>query len=99
MKIKLNIAKAGCPVGEIVLSDCANIRNVVSDLVLECLNIRDGYGFDADQVAKEWCGVYKTFDEFLRFASKSNTVMIAYDFHCWESCWVSFSLLGDGKVN
>ena len=88
MSIKLSIVKAGSLVGEMVLGNCDNILNMVPDMVLTCINIRDGYGFDADQVAKEWCGISKAFSEFLQ----SESTMKSYDFHCRDG-WVSFSLV------
>ena len=88
MSIKLSIVRAGSSVGEVVLGDCANISSMVPDMVLTCINIRDGYGFDADQVAKELCGISKAFSEFLQSASITHF----YDFHCLDG-WVSFSLV------
>lgn len=95
MKIKLSIVKAGSSVGEVVLGNCANISNMVPDMVLTCLNIRDGYGFNADEVAVEWCGISRAFSRFLQVAvdCQYSKTLVAYDFDCWDSCWVSFSLV------
>ena len=65
MSIKLVFTKVGCSIGEVTLTDCDNIRNVVPDLAMSIYGIVDGYGYDADQVAEEWANISHSFDEIL----------------------------------
>ena len=65
MSIKLVFTKVGCSIGEVVLTSCDNIRNVVPDLALSIYGIVDGYGYDADQVAQEWCNISNNFNRLL----------------------------------
>ena len=65
MDIKLVFTKVGCSIGEVVLTDCANLRNMVPDLAMSIYGIRDGYGYDADQVAQECGNISKNFNQSL----------------------------------
>ena len=88
MSIKLVFTKVGCSIGEVVLTNCDNIRNVVPDLAMSIYGIVDGYGYDADQVVKEWANVYNNFNNILKFN--------------WENglnYWCIDLLLVDGFIN
>ena len=65
MSIKFVFTKVGYSIGEVVLTSCDNIRNVVPDLALSIYGIVDGYGYDADQVAQEWCNISNNFNRLL----------------------------------
>ena len=65
MSIKLVFTKVGCSIGEVVLTGCDNIKNVVADLAMSIYGIVDGYGYDADQVAEEWINISHSLDEIL----------------------------------
>ena len=65
MSIKLVFTKVGCSIGEVVLTNCDNIKNVVPDLAMSIYGIVDGYGYDADQVAEEWINISDSFTEIL----------------------------------
>ena len=65
MVIKLVFTKVGCSIGEVTLTGCANLRNMVPDLALAIYGIREGYGYDYDQAEKEWINIYKNFNQLL----------------------------------
>ena len=65
MSIKLVFTKAGCSIGEVVLTDCDNIKSVVPDLAMAVYCIRDGYGYDVDQVEQEWINISNNFIQLL----------------------------------
>ena len=88
MNIKLVFTKVGYSIGEVVLTDCANLRNIVPDLAMSIYGIRDGYGYDADQVAKEWINISKYFNRLLE-AHKENGI----------NYWCIDLLLVDGFIN
>ena len=65
MTIKLVFTKVGYSIGEVTLTDCYNLKNAVPDLAMSIYGIRDGWGYDADQVAQEWINVYNNFNQLL----------------------------------
>ena len=67
MSIRSVFTKVGCFIGEVILTNCDNIKNVVADLAMSIYGIVDGYGYDADQVADEWTNVYNNFNILLKF--------------------------------
>lgn len=86
--IKLVFTKAGCSIGEVTLAGCDNLKNVIPDLSMAIYCIRDGYGYDADQVAQEWINISSNFSQLLE-AHRNNGL----------SYWHIDLLLVDGFIN
>ena len=94
MKIKLTMVKCGCSVGEVVIDNCDNFCKMIPDIVLTCFNIRDGFGYDHNQVAQEWCGISLALYNFIAEVRKGGDVApdIFYDLQHKPDSFVQFTL-------